>query len=141
MDTTSQELPRRRNRRHSEAFKLGLVEQARQPGMSVSRVAREAGVNANQVFAWIKQHRDGVLRAQGEAAPALLAVRLAEPDAIIVAQSARELVLPSAGVSAEPSTVALGSGTLELRLAHGELKIDGTPDRETLEVVLRWLTR
>lgn len=142
MDTTSQDSPsRRRNRRHSEAFKLGLVEQARQPGMSVSRLAREASVNADQVFAWIKQHRDGVLRAAGEAVAALLAVHVAEPDAIVVAQSPRELVLPSMGVSAESLTVGLGSGALELRLARGELKIEGSPDRETLEVVLRWLAR
>uniref|UniRef100_UPI0039C74E5E transposase n=1 Tax=Anabaena sp. CCY 9614 TaxID=3103869 RepID=UPI0039C74E5E len=62
MDTTDQKSGGvRRNRRRTDAFKLGLVEQARQPGASV---ARDAGVNANQVFAWIKQHRDGTLVAE-----------------------------------------------------------------------------
>ncbi|AXA80561.1 hypothetical protein CE206_28700 (plasmid) [Achromobacter xylosoxidans] len=51
MDTTDQRSSVRRNRRHSDGFKLEVVKQAQQPGMSVARVAREAGVNANQVFA------------------------------------------------------------------------------------------
>lgn len=68
MDTTDQKTPsQRRNRRHSDAFKFELVEQVRQTGMSVARVAREAGVNANQVFAWIKQHRDGTPRHRSRA--------------------------------------------------------------------------
>lgn len=57
--------------------------------MSVARVAREAGVNTKQVFAWIKQHRDGALRATSEAGPTLLAVRVAKPEAVVDAQSPR----------------------------------------------------
>lgn len=107
--------------------------------MSVARVAREAGVNANQVVASIKQHRDGTLRATGEAGPTLLAVRVAEPEAVAVAQSPREPIPLPANVSAAPA--AMASGTLELQLAHGELWIEGAPDREALETVLQWLTR
>jgi transposase len=46
-------------RRHSTAFKLALVEQTLQPGASVAHIAREHGVNANQVFGWRKLHREG----------------------------------------------------------------------------------
>ncbi len=39
-----------RNQRHSLEFKRRLVEQTLRPGVSVARIAREHGVNANQVF-------------------------------------------------------------------------------------------
>ncbi|WP_088154051.1 IS66-like element accessory protein TnpA [Achromobacter xylosoxidans] len=142
MGTTDQKTPSlRRNRRHSDAFKLELVAQVRQLGMSVARVAREAGVNANQVFAWIKQHRDGTLRATSDAGPTLLAVRVAEPEAVVDAQSPRGPIPLPASVSEAPATVASCSGTLALRLAHAELTIEGSPHPEVLETVLRWLTR
>ncbi|RIJ06126.1 transposase [Achromobacter sp. K91] len=122
MDTTDQKTPGpRRNRRHSDAFKLELVAQVRQPGVSVARVVREAGVNANQVFAWIKQHRDGTLRATSEAGPTLLAVRVAEPEAIIDAQSPSDPIPLPANVSAAPATMTSCAGALARRCARWPL--------------------
>ncbi len=39
-----------RYRHHPIEFKRALVEQSLLPGVSVSRLAREHGVNANQIF-------------------------------------------------------------------------------------------
>ena len=42
--------PRGPYRRHSIEFKRAVVEQSLQPGASVSRLARQHDVNANQIF-------------------------------------------------------------------------------------------
>jgi len=39
-------------RQHPLEFKRALVALSLQPGVSVARIAREHGVNANQVFSW-----------------------------------------------------------------------------------------
>ncbi len=51
---------RRLTRRPLE-MKRWIVEQTLAPGASVAQVARRHGVNANQVFAWRKQYREGGL--------------------------------------------------------------------------------
>jgi transposase-like protein len=48
-------------RRHSVEEKRRVVEETLEPGASVARAARSHGVNANQVFAWRRQYRQGLL--------------------------------------------------------------------------------
>jgi transposase len=48
-----------RRRRWSTAEKLRLVEEAMQPGSSVSLVARQAGVAPSQLFAWKRRVLEG----------------------------------------------------------------------------------
>nr|WP_092838825.1 transposase [Paracidovorax cattleyae] len=43
---------------YDEAAKSELVALCRRPGASVSRLARECGVNANQVSRWLREHGD-----------------------------------------------------------------------------------
>lgn len=54
--------PPRRLRMYSLEFKARVVEEALRHDSSVSLVARKYNVNANQVFAWRKQYREGTLR-------------------------------------------------------------------------------
>ena len=49
---------RRRNKRWPEALKREIVAATRVPGASVSKVARQYDVNANQVFMWRRRYRD-----------------------------------------------------------------------------------
>jgi transposase len=49
---------------YDKAAKSELVALCRQPGASVSRLARECGVNANQVSRWLREHGHGVRRAR-----------------------------------------------------------------------------
>lgn len=56
---------RRRHRSWPEELKREIVAASREPGTSVSMVARRYDVNANQVFAWRKRYREEV----GAAAP------------------------------------------------------------------------
>lgn len=48
-----------RRRRWSVAEKVRLVEEAMQPGMSVSYVARCAGISPSQLFAWKRRMLEG----------------------------------------------------------------------------------
>lgn len=48
-----------RRRRWSVAEKVRLVEEAMQPGMSVSYVARRAGISPSQLFAWKRRMLEG----------------------------------------------------------------------------------
>ena len=60
---------RRRNKRWPEALKLEIVAATCQPGASVSVVARQYDVNANQVFMWRRRYRDGVEQAVSPSPP------------------------------------------------------------------------
>jgi transposase len=55
MDTS---LERRRNKRWSEVLKREIVAATLKPGASVSLVARQYDVNANQVFGWRRWYRE-----------------------------------------------------------------------------------
>jgi transposase len=41
---------------YDEQAKQELVIACRKPGMSIARIARECGINANQLSAWIRRH-------------------------------------------------------------------------------------
>ncbi len=56
MDTSA--IKRRRHRSWPEALKREIVAASFAPGSSVSVVARQYDVNANQVFSWRKRYRD-----------------------------------------------------------------------------------
>jgi transposase len=49
----------------SAAEKRLIVEQTLEPGSSVARVARVHGLNANVVFHWRREYRDGKLAEAG----------------------------------------------------------------------------
>ena len=107
----------------SPELKRQIVEATLVPGASVARVARAHGVNANQVFAWRRQYRQGLLKGCTRASPGLLAVRVSGAGA---------------GRSEASTTRAL-SGTLQVELPKGRLQVTGGVDAETLRVVLEAL--
>jgi transposase-like protein len=72
----------RRNRSWPEALKREIVAASFAPGSSVSKIARQYDVNANQVFGWRKRYRDEV-RADRSASQLIPVVVTAEPDAVV----------------------------------------------------------
>ncbi len=52
--------PEKRRRRTTQE-KIAIVQQSFEPGMTVSLVARQHGVAANQLFLWRKQYQEEVL--------------------------------------------------------------------------------
>jgi transposase len=75
--------PRRFRRTREE--KRRIVEATFVPGASIARVAREHGVNANQVFQWRHEYRKGSLGVGQQAQTKLVPVTVtAEPNSVPV---------------------------------------------------------
>jgi transposase len=117
-------------RRRSVEEKRGIVEETLEQGASVARVARGHGVNANQVFAWRRQYRQGLLGEGNIETVNLLPVHVTETT---VRKTDRE-VQPQA---VQRTTEA--AGTIHVKLARGQLRITGQVDAEALRAVLEQL--
>ena len=66
-DVDTSEGKRRRNKRWPEALKREIVAATLAPGASVSVVARQFDVNANQVFMWRRRYRDASIEQPASA--------------------------------------------------------------------------
>ena len=81
MDTSGKE--RRRHRSWPETLKREIVTASFAPGASVSVVARQYDVNANQVFSWRKRYRDAASAPPDPSGSQLMPVVIAtEPDGV-----------------------------------------------------------
>ena len=114
---------------YSREFKQRLVDAANQPGVSVSKLAQEHGVNANLLFKW---RRD----AKAEA-PALYPIELVLPP------SSTEILLPP---PPQPETLTPNKAseptppdTIEIRLGRAMIVIDGIVDTNALRMLLETL--
>jgi hypothetical protein len=68
--------------RHTIEEKLRIVEETRAKGASAAMVARRHNLNPNQVFAWRRQHRSGLLNSQAAKSDAkMLPVKVNTPTA------------------------------------------------------------
>lgn len=92
---------------YDEAAKAELVAACGKPGASVLRLARECGVNANQLSRWVREHSQRLQRSltvPPAASPAFVTVPIEAPQPIAVA------------TVDEPPAVRLG---LQARLPNG----------------------
>ncbi len=129
MDTSEQTIldgtPKRESRRRrSVEEKRRIVEETLEAGASVARVARRHAVNANQVFYWRKKYREG--RLGKNQTSKLVPVTLSD---ISWNKSGR------AGGASSPLAV----GTMEIKLAKGQLRVTGSVEAEALRTVLEYL--
>jgi transposase len=126
VDTQDQVLQVRAPRKQRRTIKerREIVQETLVPGTSVSRVARRHDVNANQVFYWRKLYREGLLGG-GAAAP-LLPVKVSEEQP---------------GTAAKWDSPALRSGTMEVKVSKGTIRIAGVIDVVALRTVLECLAR
>jgi transposase len=111
-----------KNRRRSVKERRDIVEETLLAGASVSRVARRHDVNANQVFYWRKLYREG--RLGGRAGTELLAVKVSDE---------------APAKPAKWDGLAERSGSLEVQLAKGTLRIAGSVEVVVLRAVLEYL--
>jgi transposase len=115
---------RRRNRSWAEALKREIVAASLAPGASVSVVARRYDVNANQVFSWRRQYRDGLPVPGSPRAPALVPVMVTAEQGCVIAS---------------PSSVA---DTIEIMTIGGyRIRVSGGVDAQALRRVLDVLER
>jgi transposase len=118
-------------------MKRWIVEQTLVPGASVAQVARRHGVNANQLFGWRKQYREGSLvskRPRSYASPppspdgvtgqALVRLGVIDHEAHPPAAPI-SLPLPAAPAVAGANSTA--SPSIEIELPDG-IKLRVTPD-------------
>lgn len=116
----------RPRKRWPEALKREIVAASLMPGASVSVVARQYDVNANQVFSWRRHYRETPELPPAAVAPRLIPVTLtAEPD--------------SAGAQQRPPAVA---ETIEIEVAGKyRIRVGSSFDGQTLRRVLDVLGR
>ena len=128
MDTLTQGsqvgTPKVRKRRRTIKERRDIVEETLVPGASVARVARRHDVNANQVFYWRKLYREGQLGLG--LGTALLPVKV-------------EAERPTEAVNDNDPT--LSSGTMEIKLPRGTLRIAGSVDVVALRAAMECLLR
>lgn len=126
VDTQDQALqvrvPGTKQRRRTIQERREIVEETLVADASVSRVARRHDVNANQVFYWRKLYREG--RLGGRTATQLLRVKVTDSRGAEAAQG---------------DCLALRSGTMEVKLAKGTVRIAGSVDVMALRAVLECL--
>jgi transposase len=117
---------RRRYRTTEE--KRQIVEQSLSSSLSVATVARQHGVNANQVFYWRKLYRTGQLGSVDERGQAtairLLPVSVEESESSAVELEERENTAPSVTMNIEIPGRALVSleGALDAEIVRAVLK-------------------
>jgi transposase len=126
VDTSDQTLQVRvagaKKRRRTIRERREIVEETLLPGASVSRVARRHDVNANQVFYWRKLYREGQLGSSTDRQ--LVAVKVANDRSVEAVKE--DDFLPR-------------SGTLEIKLSKGTVRIFGTVDVMALRAVIECL--
>jgi len=103
-----------------------IVEETFKPGASVALVARANGVNANQVFKWRRQYRNGRL---GSTPPTtLIPVKVSE-----AIQSVRPI--------SRRRSKARESGIIDIDLGHARIRIQGRADPECVRAALQGLAQ
>lgn len=125
MDTSEQvaieTVSQAKRRRRSVEEKRRIVEETLEAGASVARVARRHAINANQVFYWRKQYREG--RLGKNQSSKLLPVTLSDPKSV------------RAGRASSPFAV----GTMEIKFAKGTLRVAGSVDVVVLRTAIECL--
>jgi len=92
MSTLSVTQPLQRRRRHTPAFKARIVSTCQQPGVSVSRIALDHGLNANMVRGWIRESR----RTDSSNLPAFVPLRPAAPQTLPPGSGGIRIEIPRA---------------------------------------------
>ncbi len=113
-------------------FKQRLVAASCEPGVSISKLALDNGINANLLFKWRQHWRQGKLQLSSSpeaTIPALLPVTLeSEPE------SANQL----SSTPAESEALPL---SCEIMFRHGALRLNGAVSENLLAMLIRELKR
>jgi transposase len=112
---------KKKQRRRTIKERRDIVEETLVAGASVARVARRHDVNANQVFYWRKLYREG-----------RLGISIATPLLPVRVKTEQPMKTLDDGAK-------LSSGTMEIKLLRGTLRIAGSVDVAALCAVLECL--
>ncbi|MCP3713682.1 transposase [Paraburkholderia sp. CNPSo 3274] len=101
-----------------------LAAAACEPGVSVAKLARENGINANMLFTWRRRY---LADQQARSAGLIPVVLLSDTPAEVIA---------SAPVEAQSAKPVSPVGTIEIRIGRAVVKVDGMVDADMLRIVL-----
>ena len=96
------------------------------PEFNISKLALENGINANLLFKWRQQWREGKLLLPSSESPQLLPVTL---DAAAV---------QSEPLAEDPETLSI---SCEVTFRHGTLRLNGTVSEKLLTLLIQELKR
>ncbi len=118
---------RKRRQMRSTAEKLRIVEETLVPGASVALVAREHGVNANQVFKWRRLHLAGKPFKQRSKRSTAIAASLLPVTVSDAGQPLGTVVAESAPRSASVPCVPC-SGSIHIEFSKAQVRVEGSAD-------------
>jgi transposase len=111
-----------KRRYRSKHERRAVVEETLRPGASVAVIARNHGVNANQVFHWRKLYREGRLDVASAAAQ-LVPVRVVE------------------AVCEDRPAAKLCAGVILVEVGRARVRVEGSVDAEALRLILERVGR
>lgn len=123
-------------RHHERSFKADLILQSLVPGASVSAIAMAAGINANLLFKWRREH--------------MRLMRAPSTVTLVPVQLAPDLELEPSQTPAKPGSSNVSNvsnvsnecdDVIELEFAGARLRMRGSVDETALMTVLRALRR
>jgi transposase len=112
-------------------FKARVAALACEPGISVSKLAREHDLNTNMLFRWRRQYRAGELYVPVDSAPTLLPVSLVTQNETPII----ELPSPAKRFGDTSASKPIES-TIEIRIAGAVVRVEGDVDVIRLRAVL-----
>jgi len=126
---------RKRRPNFSTEFKKALAQQACEPGVSVSQLAQQHGVNVNMLFKWRRHLVAGLFDAPANP-QVMLPVTLIEASASAApAIKAKRQTAPEAA----PATDVGRHGIIEIQIVDATIRFDDHADLSMLRAVVRML--
>ena len=111
---------------YSEAYKLRVVAQTLEPGVSVSQVAQRHGLNTNLLFSWRRQAGNASRPAPSTPLPALLPVTVSVTDT---------------ATKQTPPPTDTKQAYIEVEMGAARMRLHGSVDIQTVAAVMRMLER
>ena len=116
-----------------------IVELAMEEGRSVAQVARQEGINTNQLFRWRREYLAGLLQEESSATCHLLPVHVDTDDS--VDEDPAELDEVTAPVYKDPDHVSRGSIHINIENGRTAITAESGIDPKLLRVALEALRR
>lgn len=129
--------PVRRKRRpnYSPEFRKQLAKRASEPGVSVSLLAQENGINVNMLFKWRRELRDGRLNGVMQR-QAMLPVTIVDESPVNLS-STNPTCIPDAVAS--QGHAGTRPSVIEIEIAGAVMRFDGKADLSMVRAVLGML--
>jgi transposase len=118
-------------------FKRRIAQQACEPGVSVSHLAQQHGINANMLFRWRRHLLAGLFDATQSHQVMLPVAIVATPESSATVVTTKRQTEPVTVAAAEAGVGR--HGVIEIAIADATIRVDAHVDLATLHAVIRML--